>query len=62
MKKIISIFCIFMLFSCDKICEEDTVLKVTEFKKGRFEIETTYYSFYTDFNYKIGDTLKITKK
>lgn len=62
MKKVISILGLFLLFSCDRVWQEDIVVNVEEFKKGRYQVDTEYYYFYTDSVYKVGDTLKIGKK
>ena len=62
MKKLISSLSLFLLFSCGLISQEDVVVNVEEFKKGRYEVETERYFFYTDSVYKVGDTLKIGKK
>ena len=63
MKKLISILIVGVMFiSCNYIKEEDVVRNVEEFKKGRYEVCTDNYTFYTNSSYKIGDTLKISKK
>ena len=50
------------LVSCDMVKQEDIVINVEEFKKGRYEVETNTYYFYTDSMYHVGDTLKVGKK
>ena len=62
MRKLISILGLFLLFSCDRVWQEDIVVNVEEFKKGRYQVDTEHYYFYTDSVYKVGDTLKIGKK
>ena len=50
-----------LLFSCGKpsISDESIVEQVREFKKGRYEVITTDYYLYTNYPYKVGDTLTI---
>ena len=61
MGKISLILVSVLLFSCGKptISEESIVVQVSEFKKGRYEVITTGYYFYTNYPYKVGDTLTI---
>lgn len=61
MRKINLILVSVLLFSCGKptVSEESVVEQVYEFKKGRYEITTTDYYFYTNYPYKVGDTLTI---
>ena len=64
MRKISLILAYVLLFSCrkPKISEESIVEQVYEFKKGRYEIITTDYYFYTNYHYKVGDTLAINSE
>ena len=67
MKKLISILVLgVILTSCDlanrKVEENSVVISVKEFEKGRYEVQTGNYFFYTDSLYRVGDTLKIGKK
>ena len=61
MSKISLILVSVLLFSCGKptIPDESIVKEVREFKKGRYEVITTDYYFYTNYPYKVGDTLTI---
>ena len=61
MRKISLILVSVLLFSCKKprIPGKSIVTQVSEFKKGRYEVITTDYYFYTNYNYKVGDTLTI---
>ena len=61
MRKVSLILVSVLLFSCGKpaISEESIVEQVREFKKGRYEVTTTNYYFYTNYPYKVGDTLTI---
>ena len=66
MKKIISMLILgITLTSCNssnrKVEESTIVTKVEEFTKGRYEVCTDNYFFYTDSLYRVGDTLKIGK-
>lgn len=60
--KYISLLSLVLLFSCDRVRQEDIVTNVEEFKKGRYQVDTGSYYFYTDSIYRVGDTLKIGKK
>ena len=61
MRKVSLILVSVLLFSCVKpaIPEKSIVEQVREFKKGRYEVTTTDYYFYTNYPYKVGDTLTI---
>ena len=61
MGKISLILVSVLLFSCGKpaISDESIVEQVHEFKKGRYKVSTTDYDFYTNYPYKVGDTLTI---
>ena len=61
MRKISLILVSVLLFSCRKpaIPDESIVEQVREFEKGRYEVITTGYRFYTNYPYKVGDTLTI---
>ena len=61
MRKVSLILVSVLLFSCGKpaISEESIVEQVREFKKGRYEVTTADYYFYTNYPYKVGDTLTI---
>ena len=61
MRKISLILVSVLLFSCGKptISDESIVEQVHEFKRGRYEVITTDYYFYTNYPYKVGDTLTI---
>jgi len=61
MRKISLILVSVLLFSCGKptIPDESIVIQVREFKKGRYEVITTDYCFYTNYTYKVGDTLTV---
>lgn len=60
--KYLSILSLFLLFSCNRVWQEDVVINVEEFTRGRYQVDTEHYSFYTDSVYRVGDTLKIGKK
>ena len=61
MRKISLILVSVLLFSCVKpiVSEESVVEQVYEFKKGRYKVTTTNYYFYTNYPYKVGDTLTV---
>jgi hypothetical protein len=63
MKKILLMSSLFLLFSCGRIQEEMVVTNVHEFKKGKYSIELNSDDYFiTDSLYRVGDTLKISKK
>lgn len=61
MRKISLILVSVLLFSCGKpaISDESIVTQVREFEKGRYEVITTDYYLYTNYIYKVGDTLTV---
>ena len=61
MRKISLILVSILFFSCGKPTtpDESIVEQVREFKKGRYEVVTTDYYLYTNYPYKVGDTLTI---
>lgn len=65
MKKLISIFSLFLIFSCRyQMQEERIVVRVVENGKGRFTVYTNYDSYFDtkDSTYRVGDTLILAKK
>ena len=64
MRKISLILVSVLFFSCGKptISDESIVEQVREFKKGRYEVTTTDYYFYTNYPYEVGDTLTINRR
>ena len=62
MNRSISILSLFLLFSCSMVQQQDVVINVEEFEKGRYQVDTESYFFFTDSIYRVGDTLKIGKK
>ena len=62
MNRSISILSLFLLFSCGMVQQQDVVINVEEFEKGRYKVDTESYFFFTDSIYRVGDTLKIGKK